>query len=274
MRINHGNDAEADADPMDDFYLLKMIENAVLGLTVKGIPGMHGVGEPTTENVSIDRELKWQSRRVQECLSQKDGGNLSDVLNLVTVHRAIDAQYTVSNHVSEIFEVLGVEAARNVIISELHSVITDTCDISTRHLMLLADFMTSQGIQLISIDRNGMKRTTAGPLSKCSFEETDKLLYQAAIFAETDHVVGVSANIMLGQVPPCGTGVVQIEFDVAAYLELQRVCDRGSPGRWCTVERHGHRARITGVSARHHLQPEPQVRYVSGHRALDAHQLE
>ena len=87
--------------------------------------------------------------------------------------------------------------------------------------MLLADTMTSLGSTLISIDRNGIKRSDIGPLARCSFEESDKQLYQAAIFGEYDDVNGVSANIMLGQVASCGTGMVKILFDEDELIAIQ-----------------------------------------------------
>jgi DNA-directed RNA polymerase beta' subunit len=52
-----------------------------------------------------------------------------------------------------------------------------------------------------------------GVLAKSSFEETAKHLFNAAISADYDNMRGVSANIMFGQKPPCGTGFVDILID-------------------------------------------------------------
>jgi DNA-directed RNA polymerase beta' subunit len=52
-----------------------------------------------------------------------------------------------------------------------------------------------------------------GVLAKSSFEETSKILFNAAVSAEFDPMKGVSANIMFGQKPPCGTGFVDILLD-------------------------------------------------------------
>ena len=38
----------------------------------------------------------------------------------------------------------------------------------------------------------------------------------------TDDVDGVSANIMLGQVPPCGTGMIQVLFDEEEFVRIQK----------------------------------------------------
>ena len=91
-------------------------------------------------------------------------------------------------------------------------VIDDASNVDRRHVMMLVDMMTYRG-KLISIDRNGMKLTESGPLAKCSFEEADQQLYKAAIFGDYDNMLGVSGNIMMGQAPPCGTGVVHVRLD-------------------------------------------------------------
>jgi DNA-directed RNA polymerase beta' subunit len=72
----------------------------------------------------------------------------------------------------------------------------------------------------MSIDRHGINRGDVGPLAKSSFEETTDMLINASIFAEYDNVNGVSANVMLGQQPPCGTGDSQLLIDEEHLVEL------------------------------------------------------
>ena len=79
--------------------------------------------------------------------------------------------------------------------------------------------MTNKGY-LLSIDRHGINRVDIGPLAKCSFEETTDMITKAGIFSEIDKINGVSANIMLGQVPPSGTGDSDIIIDEARLAEL------------------------------------------------------
>jgi DNA-directed RNA polymerase beta' subunit len=81
------------------------------------------------------------------------------------------------------------------------------------------DIMTYKGY-LMSIDRHGINRGDIGPLAKSSFEETTDMLINASIFAEYDNVNGVSANVMLGQQPPCGTGDSSILLDEELLMEL------------------------------------------------------
>ncbi|UYV65156.1 POLR3A [Cordylochernes scorpioides] len=76
-----------------------------------------------------------------------DGLGLSRVLGI----SGIEPYSTVSNHIKEMAEVLGVEAARNMIIKEIKSVTTNYgIGIDIRHLELLADLMTSTGDILLS----------------------------------------------------------------------------------------------------------------------------
>jgi len=77
----------------------------------------------------------------------------------------------------------------------------------------------------MSIDRHGINRGDIGPLAKSSFEETTDMLINASIFAEYDKVNGVSANVMLGQQPPCGTGDCKILIDEQHMYELLKDVD-------------------------------------------------
>jgi len=75
--------------------------------------------------------------------------------------------------------------------------------------------MTQRGI-ITAITRNGFNRNNIGPLRKCSFEDTVEILYEAAFYAETDCMTGISENIIMGQLAPCGTGSFDLAIDVEA----------------------------------------------------------
>ena len=130
----------------------------------------------------------------------------------------IDSTRTISNDIREIYDTLGIEAARYALYKEL-LIVTNEGAMNYRHMSLLIDTMTYKG-QLMSIDRHGINRGDIGPLAKSSFEETTDMLINASIFAEYDKVNGVSANVMLGQQPPCGTGDSKILIDEQYMIEL------------------------------------------------------
>ena len=143
-----------------------------------------------------------------EWIIDTDGTALSAVL----AEPEVDATRTRSNDPHEVCAVLGIEAARNALALELQEVLRDS-SLNWRHLSLLVDVMTVRGT-LMSIDRHGINRGEAlSPLAKSSFEETCDMLVNAAVAGELDDIAGVSPNIMLGQMPPAGTGDVQLLLD-------------------------------------------------------------
>ena len=64
--------------------------------------------------------------------------------------------------------------------------------------------------KLTSITRHGINRLDSGPLRKCSFEETCEILLEAAAHNESDKLLGVTENVIMGQLAPIGTG----SFDI------------------------------------------------------------
>jgi DNA-directed RNA polymerase beta' subunit len=108
--------------------------------------------------------------------------------------------------------VFGIEAARIALMREFNTAFAGS-SINYHHLITLVDAMTYPGF-FLKADRAGMsKNTENGVLAKSSFEETAKHLFNAALTGESDNMRGVSANIMFGQKPPCGTGFVDILID-------------------------------------------------------------
>lgn len=195
-------------DVEDTFHMLRSLEGEMLNnVVIKGVAKI--------QNCTIRCEKRGGALTAQgkfemfhEWIVDTDGTNFIDVVT----HPAVDKTRLYTNDIHEMYEVLGIEAARTLLIREILEVIDDASNVDRRHVSLLVDAMTTQGM-LVSIDRNGMKLTKAGPLAKCSFEEADQQLYKAAIFADYDNLSGVSGNIMLGQAPPCGTGIVEMHLD-------------------------------------------------------------
>ena len=170
-------------------------------------------GIDSIQNVALRQDIR--SLTNKEWLIDTDGSNIIDVI----LHPQVDGNRTISNDVNEMYQVFGIEAARQTLIREIREVMDEASEIDPRHIHLLVDMMTTKG-KLIPIDRNGMKLTSVGPLGKCSFEEADQQLYKAAINGDTDYMTGVSANIILGQAPPCGTGTVDVKLDEEKLMEF------------------------------------------------------
>jgi len=214
FRIKLTEMALKDIDDKDEIATIKAIEhNIVYQIILKGYKGIKKVSlnkkkytKYNNENNKFDNIVEW--------VLDTDGTNLMDIL----ANPNIDSSRTISNDIREIYDTLGIEAARNALYKELVAV-TSEGSMNFRHMSLLIDTMTYKG-QLMSIDRHGINRGDIGPLAKSSFEETTDMLINASIFAEYDKVNGVSANVMLGQQPPCGTGDSRILIDEEHMMEL------------------------------------------------------
>ena len=119
---------------------------------------------------------------------------------------------TTSNDVTEIHETLGIEAAVNVLFSELTTTLSfDGTYVDPRHIMMIVNMMTRGGY-IMPLSRHGINRMDTGPLLRCSFEETPDILCEAAAFGEIDNGKGVSQNIMTGKLSSIGSGMPSIQM--------------------------------------------------------------
>ena len=80
-----------------------------------------------------------QKHAAGEWVLETDGSNLKQVLNLEN----IDSTRTITNHIPDVFLVLGIEASRKSILCEIRHVL-DAYGIyvNYRHLAILCDVMT------------------------------------------------------------------------------------------------------------------------------------
>ena len=154
----------------------------------------------------------------EEWSLETDGTNLMSVL----ANDKVDSTRTISNDITEIFDVFGIEAARQALYNEIDDILNSSTSVNHRHIALLVDTMTCKGY-LLSVDRHGINRSDIGPLAKCSFEETSDILIKAGVFGEVDKISGVSANIILGQIANCGTGDVKLEMDTSNFHRMREV---------------------------------------------------
>lgn len=174
-----------------DFIALQKIKEDIGNIVVEGIPGI-------TAAIIRNDGNNW--------IIQTVGSNLREVLKLEEVNE----HKTVSNDIYEVYEVFGIEAARNVIIKEAYKTMQEQgLDVDIRYLLLLGDVMTWSG-EISSIGRYGVAGAKASVLSRAAFEETIKHLIRASIRNEVDEFKGLFENVMVGQPAPVGTGMFEL----------------------------------------------------------------
>jgi DNA-directed RNA polymerase III subunit RPC1 len=122
----------------------------------------------------------------------------------------VDGRRTKSNHIVDMQEVLGIEAARYMITSEIRFITTSYgITVDNRHLLLLSDVMTFKG-EVLGITRFGVAKMRESVLMLASFEKTTDHLFDAAVHARQDAIVGVSECIIMGVPIPIGTGLFKL----------------------------------------------------------------
>ena len=142
-------------------------------------------------------------KRGEEYIILTSGTNLKDILQLSEV----DATRTYGNDLREVYEVLGIEAARQAIINEVYKVMeAQGLNIDIRHIMLVADIMCASGA-VKGITRYGVVSEKASVLARASFETPIKHLINAALEGEVDRLTSVVENVMINQPVPLGTGL-------------------------------------------------------------------
>ena len=92
--------------------------------------------------------------------------------------------------------------------------------------------MTRPGY-FVPVDRFGINKSYDNSVwSRASFEKTPDTLFEAAIFGETDHMNGVSANVMFGQPVKVGTGVVDLVTKEPPVPKPTHTPRDWTPGAW------------------------------------------
>jgi DNA-directed RNA polymerase II subunit RPB1 len=198
--------------PIDDkcknMKILRKIEILCMNIKIKGCEGIEKVYIKEGKINHFYNDLGHIKKN--QWVLETEGSNILSTFSV----KYIDHYKTISNDIIEIFEIFGIEAARQALLNEMKMVLSfDGSYVNYRHLSILVDTMTCRG-SLTSVTRHGINRIDSGALTKCSFEETVEVLTEAAAFGELDPLKGVSDNIILGQLVPCGTGVIDVYYDI------------------------------------------------------------
>lgn len=203
-------------DQSDQIYILKNFQDQLLnGIVLRGVKNINKVILRKIKDNLIEKGGSYQKEDIW--VLDTIGTNLLEVLGL----DFIDPQRSISNDIMEIFDVLGMEAARQCIYNELAEVLEfDGSYVNAHHMALLCDRMTFSH-KLISIFRHGINNDDIGPIAKASFEETPEMFLKAARHAELDNLRGISANVMCGQEGMFGTASFQVVLDINEMINLE-----------------------------------------------------
>jgi DNA-directed RNA polymerase subunit A" len=176
---------------MDSITGLFKAREKILNTKIKGIKG-------------IKRAIV--QKRGDEYVIITDGSNLEGVLGI----KGVDVSRIETNNLHEVENVLGIEAARELITREIKKVLDDQgLDVDIRHVELVADIMTRTG-EVRQIGRHGVTGEKTSVFAKAAFEVTVKHLLDAAARGDVEEFRGVVENIIIGQPIKLGTGMVEL----------------------------------------------------------------
>ena len=178
-----------------DAQTILTLKNKLLNARVKGVPDI--------ERVTIVKQD-------EEWVIQTAGSNLSKVVQIP----GVDTRRVSTNNVYEIWQTLGIEAARTALVKEITNTLEEQgLEVDLRHIMLVADLMSSKGY-LQQIGRHGIAGTKTSVLARAAFEITVPTIARASLEGQVETLRGVTENVIVGATVPVGTGMVDLYMKV------------------------------------------------------------
>ena len=183
-------------DNKDYYFISRVCIEYILDIKVCGIEGI------TKVYYQLDNKTKnWKL--------ETEGTNMRHIMN----HPDVEYKTVISNNMWEIFNILGIEATRKFLISEISNTISfGGTFIDPAHPSLLADSMTSTGT-ITSVNRYGISKAISGVLTPASFEQSHQNMLEAPAKGLTDDLSTVSARIITSKHIKIGTGYFGIFLD-------------------------------------------------------------
>ncbi|PPQ95505.1 hypothetical protein CVT26_008533 [Gymnopilus dilepis] len=198
-------------DGEDKYYRLRELKRGLSEVVVKGVPAIVRAvinikDKDDARGKKGDKELLVEGYGLQKCM----------------ITEGVVGEQTTSNHVMEVAQVLGIEAARATIINEIqYTMKSHDMNIDPRHVMLLGDVMTYKG-EVLGITRFGVAKMKDSVLMLASFEKTTDHLFDAAAYGKNDSIAGVSESIIMGNpAAMCGTSMPAL-FSVPPAIRKPR----------------------------------------------------
>ncbi len=173
------------------------INDTLLKSIIRGVDNIYSTNCSTKiartiikDDGSIDKE--------NETVIITDGTNLKDLFQ----NEYIDPYQTQSDSIIEIYDLLGIEAARSSIIINMQNIMPSAAE---KYYLTYADLMTVTGT-VSSIDKSGIEhREKSNVLLNISNSHPLQMLENAAINAVECSTEGLSPSLLVGQIPRFGS---------------------------------------------------------------------
>jgi len=179
--------------PLTSYRKMYSLLDDIKNMIVKGI---QGIERAIVKKVDDEYVIYTEGSNISECMRIPD----------------VDGSRVLTNDIVEIYNTLGIEAARSSIIREANNTLSEQgLLVDLRHIMLVSDVMTNEG-DVKPIGRHGISGRKSSILARAAFEITTNHLLMAGISGEEDELSGVAENIIVGQPITLGTGGVSLIY--------------------------------------------------------------
>ena len=133
LRINFKNQMEENS-----LDIIREIEKSLVNMKLKGVKNIKNSYKGNTASV-VSYKLDGSFENKKDNVIYTVGTNLQEIFE----DKYVDTNKTYSNNINEVYNILGVEAARELLIEELNSIFESKPN--PRHIELIADLMTYRG---------------------------------------------------------------------------------------------------------------------------------
>ncbi|XP_046999760.1 DNA-directed RNA polymerase I subunit RPA1 [Schistocerca americana] len=155
---------------------------------------------------NIKRAFTFVAPDTQRLILKTDGMNIEGIAKYDNI---LDLNHLYSNDIYQVSQKYGIEAARIIIVKEVKDVFKMYgIDVDSRHLLLVADYMTFDGT-FKPLSRRGME-DSCSPLQQMSFESSLNFIRHAALQGKRDELESPSSRIMVGRPCRSGTGAFSL----------------------------------------------------------------
>ncbi len=183
------------ADGVQTYSDFRVLKDKLLNIYIKGIKG-------AKETIILNLNGNF--------VIHVRGGNFKKILSI----EGVDTTKTKTTNIEETGDVLGIEAARTALVSEVMNTLSQQgVYVDPRYIGLVGDLMCLNG-KVESIGRYGIMKHKNSVLARLNFEETIKILFNAAVLNKKDNLNTLMSNLMIGQVSSTGTGTVKLKWNL------------------------------------------------------------
>jgi len=193
---------------MSEVNAVSTIYKYIDDIQISGIENIINVRIDTINTLKYD-PISRKKEIDKEYILYTTGSNYKETLLIP----GIDKRRTITNNISEIEEMFGIEAMRRVLLERIIDCVrSNGSDINYAYPHTQVDFMTFNSAK-ISINPHGLRKAEVDPFQRITLEEEEKEFVNASLYGLTDHMQNVGASTLVCQKARLSSGMFNLMVD-------------------------------------------------------------